>query len=127
MEKLPLVLLVDDDETLLSWMSLLLEEEGFRTERALNAMDAIALMRKEPPAVVVMDIQMPGLDGALVSSLLKETEDLKGIPIILISALPEEESRSKVLESGAAQFLAKPLEQESFLRCVRDQIEGEKK
>lgn len=114
----PLILVVDDTALISDVIRHTLEGAGFRTRGARNALEGVALARLERPDLILMDIMMPGMDGSTVSGAMKETDDLKDIPVVLVSAKPEEELRRRASDCGAAASLPKPLRREELLRCV---------
>lgn len=123
MNNKPLVFVIDDDSDIRSWMEELLKCSGFRVVAAPNASQGVHLARKERPDLIFMDIVMPGMEGSMMSALMKETPELREIPVVLMSALPAEEAQPKVLESGAVAYLPKPLHADSVVqvaeRCAR--------
>jgi len=119
MPNLPFVLVVDDDRNIAYVLAHLLRSAGYRAEIAPSALDGIALARKERPDVILMDMKMPVLGGATAAAMIQDTPELKSVPIILMSAMPEEEGRRRAAESGAADFIAKPFYRDRLLSAVR--------
>lgn len=115
----PFVLLCDDNKNLGESLSVLIRTAGYRAQAVQEALQCLAVARKDRPSMILMDIMMPGLDGATASDLMKEVPSLEGVPIVLISAMPEEEVRQKVQEAGVAGYLLKPCPKEVLLEAVR--------
>lgn len=113
------ILVVDDTASILNVVAHTLAGAGYRPLTAATALDAVALARRERPDLILMDIMMPGLEGSVASSLMHEIEELRDVPVLLMSALPEEALRERAAEAGAAGFLAKPFKKERLLEIVR--------
>jgi CheY-like chemotaxis protein len=89
----PLVLVADDDEDILGLVSFRLERSGYEVAAAKDGEEALRLARKLSPALVVLDVMMPRLDGYEVTRRLREDEATRGIPVILLTALAQEGGR----------------------------------
>ncbi|HLF92098.1 MAG TPA: response regulator, partial [Planctomycetota bacterium] len=87
----PVILVVDDDPRIADALIHLLRSSGFRAIAAGDALEAVALARASKPEAILMDVMLPGMEGSVAAALLKDSESLKDTPIILASALPEEE------------------------------------
>ncbi|HTV02324.1 MAG TPA: response regulator [Luteitalea sp.] len=104
----PLVLLVDDYADTRDLYRLALEVRGFRVVEAVNGQEAVELTRALRPAVVLMDLSMPVLDGWMATRLLKATPDTAGIPVVALTAHAREIDRTRALDAGCDVFLSKP-------------------
>lgn len=103
-----LVLIVDDGEDNRAMYRSHLEHAGYRVVEASDATEGIALARELMPAIVVMDLSMPDIDGWEATRLLKSDPATRRIGIVALSAFHEPESRRRAREAGADFFLAKP-------------------
>lgn len=103
-----LVLIVDDGEDNRTLYRSHLEHAGFRVVEAADATEGIALARELMPAIVVMDLSMPDVDGWEATRRLKSDPATRRIGIVALSAFHEPESRRRAREAGADFFLAKP-------------------
>ncbi|HON59655.1 MAG TPA: response regulator [Smithella sp.] len=114
------ILVVDDDKVFLKLVENDLTKEGFAVITAQNGNDAIKLAKKESPALILLDISMPGISGGEVSSLLKEDPRTQDIPVIFLTALlsKEEEEKRKNRLSGH-YFIAKPYNLKALLAEIR--------
>ena len=83
------------------------EKEGFKVFIAKNGAEVLPLARKAKPDVILLDIILPKINGLDVLSQLKEDEDLKGIPVIIMSNLNEDEKIKQALSLGAVDYLVK--------------------
>jgi len=104
------ILVVDDEERNLRLMEAMLIPLGYEVILAHDGEKAIKKVREIPPDVILLDIMMPKMDGFEVARRLKEEEETKIIPIVMVTALREVKDRVKALEAGADDFLSKPVD-----------------
>ncbi len=110
MQSKPKILVVDDEERNLRLMKAMLIPLGYEVVLARDGIEALDQVRKILPDVILLDIMMPKMDGFEVARQLKEDEEAKIIPIVMVTALKEVEDRVKALEVGADDFLTKPVD-----------------
>jgi diguanylate cyclase (GGDEF)-like protein len=113
----PLVLVVDDDADLRSLAQMQLGD-GFDVIQAADGPRCVTLARQERPDVILLDMMMPGMDGAEVLERLSASPRTKDIPVIFLSALAGMDDRVRGLESGAVDYIAKPVEQRELVARV---------
>ncbi len=113
------ILIVDDNPTNLSVLSQALKSAGFAIRIAEDGESAINSINRKPPALILLDIQMPGMSGFEVCQQLKANPLLHKIPIIFMTALADTESKVKGLSLGAVDYIPKPFEQEEVIARVR--------
>ena len=112
----PHVLLVDDEEPMLDWLSLLLEENGYRVTCFTNPTDALNWATGNSPQILVTDIRMPGMTGLeLFSELRKLNPEIAGI---LITAFSSVETAVKAIRSGVKDYLVKPFKADQLLLAI---------
>jgi adenylate cyclase len=104
------VLVVDDDPLNRRLLTATLEREGHRTTAATNGSDALTSLREDPPDVILLDIEMPGIDGFEVLERIKGDETLRHLPVIMISGIDDTQSMIRCLQIGADDFLPKPFD-----------------
>jgi CheY-like chemotaxis protein len=113
----PCVIVVDDDPTIREILALTLELEGYQVATASNGKEALALVEADPPAVILLDIHMPILDGpGFVREL--QSRGLK-LPVIVLSADREGVGNQAALQMNAVEFVAKPFEVRQILELVQ--------
>lgn len=116
----PNILIVDDERQNREILEVMLSSEGFHLSTAVNGEEALATVAGEPPDLILLDIMMPGMDGYQVASAIKHNPSTKNIPIIMITALHDRESRILGLNAGAEDFLTKPVDRAELSVRVRN-------
>jgi DNA-binding response OmpR family regulator len=112
----PAILLVDDDATLLSVLSRHLTREGFAVRTASGGPAALASLSQSWPALVVVDLMMPGMDGFELSQRIKRTADL---PIIVLSAVDADETKIDALQHFAEDYVVKPFSPDELVARIQ--------
>jgi DNA-binding response OmpR family regulator len=110
------VLVVDDDPTVAEVVVLYLERAGFQVEAVRDGAAALDLVRRELPALVVLDLMLPGMDGLEVCRRLREVAP---VPIVMLTARGDEEDRVIGLELGADDYVSKPFSPRELTARVR--------
>lgn len=113
------ILLVDDTPTNLSVLKQTLKSAGLKVRFAADGYSAIEQALAEPPALILLDVQMPGIDGFETCAKLKSHPLTQDIPVIFMTALADTESKLKGLSLGAVDYITKPFEQEEVLARVK--------
>jgi type II secretory ATPase GspE/PulE/Tfp pilus assembly ATPase PilB-like protein/ActR/RegA family two-component response regulator len=102
------VLLVDDEDQLRKVMRDLLERDGYAVAEARDGVQALDEVDRHAPDVIVLDLNLPGIDGYNVLSKLKSRDDTRDIPVVVLTAKGDEDNEVRVFELGADDFLTKP-------------------
>jgi len=118
----PLVMIVDDSLTVRRITSKLLTREGFEVLTARDGIDALALLETEMPHVILLDIEMPRMDGFEFTKNIKADERTAQIPIVMITSRTAEKHRSLAKELGVDLYLGKPFQEEELLRHLREML-----
>ncbi len=113
------ILIVDDNPTNLSVLCEALKSEGFRFRVAVDGESAIAQVERHQPELILLDVQMPGIDGFETCRRLKANPVTQNIPIIFTTALSDVESKTKGFALGAVDYIPKPFAQEEVIARVR--------
>lgn len=113
------ILFVDDDESNIATISDYLEAKGYKLLIAKNGLQALQITKTQHPDLIIMDIQMPEMEGLEAIALIRQDEDIKDIPIIAATALTMEGDEQSCLDAGANNYMSKPLR----LRELVDKIE----
>ncbi len=116
------VLIVDDVDANVLLLKLLISKAGFKTLTAYNGKDALDIIIKESPDLILLDIMMPIMDGHEVARRLKEMPDKAEIPIIFLSALNSTEDIVQGFKLGAADYVSKPFNKDELLTRINHQV-----
>ena len=117
-----LILIVEDNEKNMKLARDLLQYHGFATIEATNGEDGIALARDRRPALVLMDIQLPGMDGVNALEQLRTDAMTARIPVVAMTASVMKEDRERFDKAGFDGFITKPIDVRAFPQQVRDHI-----
>jgi EAL domain-containing protein (putative c-di-GMP-specific phosphodiesterase class I)/DNA-binding NarL/FixJ family response regulator len=120
----PLILIADDDPGIRLLLDTALRREGFDTLLAANGREALERLQGNPIEVLLMDVQMPVLDGLGTLREIRASDRLRTLPVILITGSGAESDRVRGLESGADDYLAKPIAVKELAARVRTQVRG---
>lgn len=109
------ILIVDDDKEILAVERAVLTEAGFRVREAHNGAEALVEIEADPPAMIVLDVQMPGIDGPTFARELRTR--LRHVPLVILTAAPDPKHEAD--RCNAEAFLAKPFQADELLQLVR--------
>ncbi len=113
------ILLIEDNEQNLYLATFLLQQNGFTVVPARSGPEGIELAAHLRPDLIILDIQLPLMDGYAVAKALRANPDLKHVPIVAVTSYAMVGDRERVLEAGCNQYIEKPINPETF----RSQIE----
>lgn len=114
------ILIVDDQQDLARMLAQLLEDAGYSTRTAADGREALAAILADPPDLLVTDVNMPEIDGFELAAMLKADPATATIPIIMLSAQDGRGSKLVGLESGAEDYLGKPVDPAELLAKIRN-------
>lgn len=117
------VLIVEDNEANMTLASFLLESAGHTVLKANDAEAGVALAVAEHPNLILMDIQLPGMDGLQATALLKGDAATHDIPVIALTALAMKGDEERIRAAGCDGYIAKPLSYKDFLATITAQLE----
>ncbi len=113
------VLVIDDEEDIRELIRYNLQREGFKVLEASSGEDGVALAKNAMPDLVLLDLMLPGIGGLQVCRQLKSDKSLKGIPVIMVSALGDEPTVVSGLELGADDYISKPFSPKVLVARVK--------
>lgn len=116
------VLVVEDNVANMTLATFLLESVGHSVVPARDAETGVALAGSEQPDLILMDIQLPGMDGLRATSLLKSGAATRDIPIIALTALAMKGDEARIRAAGCDGYIAKPLAYKEFLAAISAQL-----
>ncbi|HJV03035.1 MAG TPA: EAL domain-containing protein [Burkholderiaceae bacterium] len=123
-EDMPQVLVVDDDRSTRSTLRYTLQRDGFRVEEAADGAQALAMLKRFQPDVILMDAVMPVMDGFTACARMQELPGGSGIPVLMITALQDNSSVERAFAAGASDYIPKPIHYAVLSQRVRRIIEG---
>lgn len=118
------ILVVDDDPTLRILAKLILERAGFISYEAADGLKALEFLNTTVPDLFIVDVMMPRMDGYELCEELRRRPETAQHPIIMLSARPDSESRTRGLASGADVYLVKPVEHSELVAHIEKCLEG---
>jgi two-component system cell cycle response regulator DivK len=116
------VLIVEDNPANMTLAVFLLQSAGHTVLKALDAEAGLALARTENPNLILMDIQLPGMDGLQATALLKSAEVTRHIPVIALTALAMKGDEERIMAAGCDGYIAKPMRYQEFLAAIEAQL-----
>ncbi len=116
------VLVVEDNAANMTLATFLLQSAGHTVLTAVDAEAGLTLARKERPDLILMDIQLPGMDGLEATALLKVDDATHAIPVIALTALAMKGDEERIRAAGCDAYIAKPLSYRDFLAVVAAQL-----
>jgi len=122
-ESVPLVLLVDDERSIRTICRVNLEGDGLAVSEAADGAEALEVVRRARPSVVLLDVMMPGVDGWDVAEQLAADDETREIPVVFLSARAAPEDRLRAQELGAVGYVDKPFDPLELAGIVRDVLE----
>ncbi|MHC5598229.1 MAG: response regulator [Nostoc sp.] len=116
------IFLVDDNPDNLRLLSKMLELQGYSVRKSLNGRMALQAAQREPPDLIMLDINMPEMNGYEVCQQLKLLERTRSIPIIFISAMDDIKEKVRAFELGAQDYITKPFQELEVLARIKNQL-----
>ena len=118
----PTVMVVDDSVTVRKVTGRFLEREGFNVSTARDGVEAMKLLQDQLPDIMLLDIEMPRMDGFEVARRVKGNDELKNIPIIMITSRTGEKHRDRAFALGVEHYLGKPYQEDTLLEAISELI-----
>ncbi len=122
MDKKPRVVYIDDNPDMLKLVERILSDEGYEVIPAISPSEGISKVKEGKPDVVLLDINMPSMDGYQVCSNLQEEEETSFIPVIFLTALESDKDKAKAFSVGGVDYLVKPIKRESLLPIIEKHL-----
>lgn len=116
----PLVMVVDDSVTVRKVTTRLLERQGMRVVTARDGVDAITQLNEQVPDIMLLDIEMPRMDGFEVATRVRHDERTKHLPIIMITSRSGDKHRERALEIGVNEYMSKPFMDAKLIKSISD-------
>jgi len=116
----PSILVVDDSVTVRKVTSRILRRQGYTVLTAKDGIEALKVMQDEIPAVILLDIEMPRMDGFEVATRVRASDELSSIPIIMITSRTGDKHRQRAMELGVDHYMGKPYQEEHLLETLEE-------
>ncbi len=118
------LLLVDDEEHLRRAMRDLMERAGYQVLEAADGVEALDMVDRHAPDVIILDLNLPGIDGYEVLAQIRSRPAMRGVPVVVLTAKGDEDNEVRVLELGAADFLTKPFRARALAARIDALLDG---
>jgi two-component system cell cycle response regulator DivK len=116
------ILIIEDNEQNLYLMKFLLEAHNLKVQEARDGQRGLEMANRIVPSVILLDIQLPGMDGYAVAAALRQNKNLDGIPIIAVTSFAMAGDREKALAAGATDYIEKPIDPETFVERIKQHL-----
>ena len=116
------VLIVEDNELNMKLFNDLLEAHGYTTIQTKDGLEALNIARLHRPDLILMDIQLPEISGLEITKQLKADEELRGIPVVAVTAFAMKGDEEKIRQGGCEGYIAKPISIAGFMRVVEHHL-----
>ncbi len=116
------ILVIDDSTTNVVLLEAVLANKGYTIDKALNVKEAYEVLQKRIPKMILLDLLMPRINGFEFLQQLKSSGQYKDIPVIIVSALTDEETIQKTYKMGASFFIKKPVDINQLIEVVEKNI-----
>jgi two-component system cell cycle response regulator len=114
------ILVVDDDINLTELLQLVFESRGFGVTVAHSGEQTLDVLEWELPEVILLDLMMPGMNGLEVCKRIRANPRTSNIPVIVLTAIPDGESKRKLMDAGATEYLIKPVRPNVLINRIRE-------
>ncbi|MDA3792081.1 MAG: response regulator [Elusimicrobia bacterium] len=116
------IMVVEDDKFIRKFLKYLLEKNKYMVVVCKNGIDAVCSVERENPDLILMDINMPLMDGIKATKKIKSMRDFARIPVIMVSSLGHLEELTKCLEAGADCYVIKPFDSYMLLKRIKEEL-----
>lgn len=115
-------LLIEDNEQNRYLLTFLLERSGYRVDIATDGVSGIEAARSSVPTVILLDIQLPTMDGYAVARVLRSQDALREVPIVAVTSYAMPGDREKALAAGCSGYIEKPIDPETFIAELEESL-----
>ena len=114
------VLLIEDEPHIAEAIRYILQRDGWSVATHANGADAMEVIRREAPEVIVLDVMLPGRSGYEILADLRADTDLAAMPVLVLSARGQDSERHRAEAAGASRFMSKPFANDAIVAALRD-------
>lgn len=116
--------MVEDNPVNRRLAQFLLRSQGYQVREATTALEAFEALKTDRPDLIVMDIQLPGMDGLEATRKIKEQPATANIPVVAVTSYAMKGDREKALAAGCAGYVTKPIDKDAFIKEVASHLAG---
>jgi len=120
----PKLLVIEDNEQNMYLVTFILEKRGYQVVQAWDGREGIELARQVKPALILLDIQLPEMDGYAVAQELKSNPALDDVPIVAVTSYAMVGDRERILAAGCQGYIEKPINPDTFMAQVEEHLPG---
>ncbi|KAF0144300.1 MAG: two-component system cell cycle response regulator DivK [Nitrospirae bacterium] len=114
------ILIIEDNEKNLKLFSVIIKFLGYATLTAMNGKEGVSIAKENAPDLILMDIQMPVMDGITALNMLKSDEKTKNIPVIALTSYAMAGDKEKFLGLGFSDYISKPIDKDGFIKAIEN-------
>ena len=118
------ILVIEDNPMNMMLIRDLLQLEGWQVLEAMDAEDGLKLARKHLPALILMDIQLPGMDGLCATRVINEDPLLENIPVVALTSYAMQGDMDKARQAGCVDYITKPIDTRKFVKVLGQYVAG---
>ena len=119
-----LILVIEDNEQNMYLITYLLEKHGYRVIQAANGREGIEMVSFHKPSMVILDIQLPDMDGYTIARELKANPDFESVPIVAVTSYAMVGDRERAIKAGCAGYIEKPINPDTFVAQIEKHFQG---
>lgn len=116
------VLVIEDEQNISEAISFILSRDGWRVDTHANGHDAVDVVRRKAPDVLILDVMLPGRSGYDILSDLRSGDDTRDLPVVMLTARGQTKDREQAERLGATRFMTKPFANSDVLDCLRSLV-----
>lgn len=121
---MPSILIIDDDDDLRTLLVYYFQSLGFDALETTNGIDGLAVAHHQKPDVVILDINMPNIDGFTTLETMRQNPKTKDIPVVVLSSFDHVDNRTQIHKTGCTAFACKPIELDLLRQFIEEAMEG---
>ncbi len=113
------ILIVEDNEKNLKLFSVIVNSMGYEALTAIDGEKGLRIAKEKVPDLILMDIQMPKMDGISALKIIRSVEEIKHVPVIALTSYAMKGDRERLVEYGFSDYIAKPISKEAFIEVIK--------
>ena len=121
------ILVVDDEQDIVTIIGKVLKKSGYEVTTANDGLECIKKVETEPPDIILLDNIMPNMDGPAVLSKLKDSKETQDIPVIMVTAVADQEHITSAQKGGAVEYIVKPFDYTVLLEKIAQVLKSKRK